>query len=535
MEDTTEKAPATTATNNPLATPNPNLDPYAASNLTIPATPGSRTLFGEQQLSLSLTAVGPSPTLSNFRTFKPPDMTSAASASASASASAAASLLSSYFSESYKKTVMRRGFVTTSAMPESSKRQLGRVRPFGKGPDNPTYTNTLESYSKGELFVEPVWMGSASRSLSRSGRRPGKKTIAKTTGRPGTTPLATPAGPVETVDNDDMLPTEGSIDVSSFGSFTVGKTLFSGTDSFSLTGAPPRAKTTDNMFFKYSVVKSKPLPPKKKAFSNSPILARLSNPNGNMALEMKKMNDKKKEREAGNEEDEEKEVGGNTKEKKKTKKKRKSTTTTLLRKKIIRKKKLVNAKGGKSETEDKEIEGGAELDEEQREADQRRRKELAAELREERMAAHKRKQREAASILRQQAMWAGIANLMKRSEELSIGRGIGEMNRAKAALAQDVVNAALEVATSTIENMTNTAFAQNRTAMINGGGGGDGKQQKQALTLVSKAEDTGGLSFVLGGGGEGGGREEGGITESTREKAVRLKSELLMATAGSTA
>jgi len=189
--------------------------------------------------------------------------------------------------QGYKKFVMRRGFVTTSAMPESSKRQLGSVRPFGKGPDNPRYTSSLESYSKGELFVEPVWMGSASRSLSRSGKGEVKST-SKSKDRmkrlmgttPTRTPTGTPARPntaslVDASDNSSainsitMLPMDGNIGISPFGSFTEGgKSLFTDTGSLFLGGAPPRPKTSgsSNISFKYSVVKSRPLSPKKKAF-----------------------------------------------------------------------------------------------------------------------------------------------------------------------------------------------------------------------------------------------------------------------------
>jgi len=72
-----------------------NIDPDATSKLTITTTSASRN---SRPISLNLTAVGPSPTLKNFRTFKPPDMSKILPGSGDDDGFSA-SLLSSYFSE----------------------------------------------------------------------------------------------------------------------------------------------------------------------------------------------------------------------------------------------------------------------------------------------------------------------------------------------------------------------------------------------------------------------------------------------------
>ena len=122
--------------------------------------------------------------------------------------------------------------------------------------------------------------------------------------------------------------------------------LASHSESFALTGNPSRPKSSGSMFFKYSVVRSKPLPPKKKAFSDSPILARLSNPNGKMALEMKKLKEQKKQREGNGGEEATGSSEKDTEKAANTVGKKKKT----LQKRTLRKRKVGGSKVGKGES-----------------------------------------------------------------------------------------------------------------------------------------------------------------------------------------
>ena len=273
--------------------------PPLTSSLTLSSLPRGPS-------SLNLQAVGPSPTLKNFRNFTPPDMGQSL-ASLDDDEGFAASLLTQYYSESYQKS--RRGMLTSSALPEGSMRQLGRIAAYGSrrfASSRPSHINSLESYSKAALFVEPVWMGGgASRSTSRGGgKRRGKMASSALIGKKGGVILPNPTAatfvdtPVST--NGMLLNRAGggndaedeSIEYSSMGSFTMDKSslyeAFSSTagSRISIDGnGSRRPKTTGGMMsFKYSMVSTPALPPKKKTYASSAILARLSNPNGDFDL-----------------------------------------------------------------------------------------------------------------------------------------------------------------------------------------------------------------------------------------------------------
>ncbi|GMH57418.1 hypothetical protein TrST_g9625 [Triparma strigata] len=343
---------------------------------------------------LKLDAVGPSPTLHNFESFAPPDM-GGSLASLGEADGQAASLLSSYYSESFQRST-RKGFDTSSALPEKSKRIIGRVPTFTKS-KQPQYTCSLNSYSSPMLFVTPVWQGTPSRTMSRSGAR-NRSTGKNTRGRPSTAPGGVSAqsstsdfgaGNLDAESNVILrTPQAGEenslafLSQSSIASFSQKSSAISNLGQKKLFASTVGRNPVPKSTLQYTMISEPPLKKKGPTYANSPILRRLASPYGDFTENLA------------------------------------AASTTTTPKKKTAKKKTARKKTKKK----KQVEDGLpprDIDYEERkqleqQEEARRKQEVEEILKLERLQSHEVRQREAASLLRQQAVWASIGSLVSK-------------------------------------------------------------------------------------------------------------------------